>query len=204
MPGIEEIPISFDDIQKSRNAPEIDACVPIFHTLIVEDLAKGEETGKREYKEVIFVKVLSPGNDKEIPDFEVKDEHRKRWPAQWKAFSENKEVEFEGYPLKNWQGITPVETRMLKDASVFSVEVLSELPDSNLTNIGQGFLLLKHRAKAFLESQKGEAGFMKLQTENEEQTSQLETQAEQIRLLEEKVSELMSTSIGKKGSSKGK
>lgn len=190
-----DIPVSFEDIANSRNMPEADGCIPIFHSRVVEDFVESEKTGQRKYKEVAYVKVLSPGNDKEFPDFRVTDVHRKRWPAQWKAFTEGGDVALEGYPLEEWQGITPVETRTLKDLKVRSVEELSKLPDSNLTNIGQGFLPLKHRALAFLESQKGEAGFVKLQAANKEQSTQLETQAEQIKLLEEKVAELMSTTV---------
>ena len=200
-----ETPISFEDIQQSRNMPEVDGCIPIFHNRVVEDLVETEKTGTRAYKEVAYVKVLSPGNDKEIPDFRVTDIHRKRWPGQWLAFTSGQDVALEGYPLEQWQGITPVETRTLKDLKVLSVEDLSKLPDSNLTNIGVGFLPLKHRALAFLESQKGEAGFAKMKQENKEQAEQLETQADQIKLLEEKVAELMSTPVAKpKVAAKGK
>jgi predicted RecB family endonuclease len=97
---------------------------------------------------------------------------------------------------------------MLKDVHVLSVEGLAELPDSNLMNIGTGFLPLKTRAKAFLKSQEGEAGFMKLEAEKEVLQSQVDTQGEQIDLLERRVAELMSTTVApvtpKKASAKGK
>jgi len=200
-----ESPISFEDISNSRSGQEQDGCIPIFHSRVVEDLLETEKTGQRKYKEVAYVKVLSPGNDKEIPDFMVTEIHKKRWPEQWRAFSEGDDVALDGYPLEQWQGITPVETRTLKDLKVRSVEELSKIPDANLTNIGQGFLPLKHRALAFLESQKGEAGFVKMKAENEKMSARIETQDEQIKLLEEKVAELMSSPATKpKAVSKGK
>ena len=202
-----DIPISFEDIQQNRNLPEVDGCIPIFHNRVVEDLVETEKTGKRVYKEVAYVKVLSPGNDKEMPDFRVTDQHKKRWAVQWAAFTTGEDVALEGYPLEQWQGITPVETRTLKDEKVRSVEELSRVPDSNLTNIGPGFLPLKHRALAFLESQKGEAGFVKLQTENRKLASRVETQENQIKALEGKVDGLISgvtKPVLKKAAPKGK
>ena len=129
-----ELPVSFEDIEQSRNAPEVDGCIPIFHNRIIEDLAKSEETGKREYKEVAYVKVLSPGNDKEIPDFRVTDKHKKRWPIQWKAFISDEEVAFEGYPLKKWQG-SPSKARLNISACRISPLSKSNVPKKYIQSL---------------------------------------------------------------------
>jgi len=187
---MEDLPISFEDVAAARQSNEVDGCIPIFHHRIVDDPAKSEETGKREYIEVPYVKVLSPGNDKEIPDFRVTDEHKKRWPRQWEAFKTGSEIPLEGTPFKMWMGITPVEAKMLQDAGIRTVEELVKVPDLNLKNIGGSFIPLKARAEAFLASQEGEAGFQKLKSENDKLQSQVETMVEQIAGLEARVTEL--------------
>lgn len=189
---MEDSGLDFSGITASQNLPEIDGCIPIFHMRLIDDTAKSQETGKREYQEVAYVRVLSPGNDKEIPDFRVLEKHKERWPTQWAAFIRNEEAPIEGTPLKVWPGISRVECKMLSDVKVQTVEQLVEIPDANLNKIGQGFLTLKHRAKAFLASQEGQAGFVVLEAKNRELQEQVETQGEQIAQLETRVSQLLS------------
>lgn len=194
----DELPVTFEDIAEARNQNEgVDGCIPIFHNRVVEDVAKSEKTGKREYMEVAYVKVLSPGNDKEIPDFRVTETHKKRWPRQWEAFQTGSDIPLEGTPFNKWMGITPVEAKMLQDAGIRTVEELVKVPDLNLKNIGGSFIPLKARAEAFLASQDGEAGFQKLKAELDQVKSQLATRDDQIKGLEDRIDELLTAKTKK-------
>ena len=184
-----DIPISFSDIEE-RKTREADGCIPIFHMEIKEDVAESQKTGKRVFKEVPYVKIISPGNDKEIPDFRVNQSHKDRWPAQWAAFQKGEEAPVDGFPLTEWNSATRIEAKLLYSEGIKTVEALVATPDANLQNIGHGLVGLKHRAEAFLKSQDGEIAFQKLSSENEELKTQIETMSEQIKGLEEKIKEL--------------
>ena len=176
--------ISMEDINAAQPASASDSCIPLFHMRVVEDKAEAEKTGKRAYKEIAYVKVLSPGNDKEIPDLVVTEELKQRWPVQWANFSAKKEAPLEGTPIDEWAQINPVQAKILQDEHCLTVEQLANLPDANLQNLGQGFIVLKGKAEAFLASLDGEAGFQKLKAENKKQASQISSLVKQIKDLE--------------------
>lgn len=189
--------LSMEELRDAQRANERDACIPIFHYKVVVDDEVTEKTGRRSYKEVPYVKVISPGNDKEIPDFRVTKSHKDRWPVQWRAFTEKREAPLDGIPLDKWSGITPVEIKMLEDEGIRTVESFVKVPDSNLQNIGGAFLGLKSRAEAFLSSLEGEAGYQKMKKENDELKDQVDTLKGQIVGLEKRIDELLTVKKGK-------
>jgi len=193
-----ESPVSFADLNTNKTQ-EVDGCIPIFHTKTMEDQAETQKTGKRKFKEVPYVQVISPGNDKEVPDFKVTQIHKDRWPVQWEAFQKGVEAPVDGFPLTEWNGCTRIEAHTLCAENIKTVETLVATPDINLQNIGHGFIGLKHRAEGFMESQKGEAGFQKLTAENKELRLQVENNADKIKGLEAVITDLK-TDSGKKKS----
>jgi len=169
--------------------PDIDAftgreraagdCIPVFHYESRVDQEKSDEAGHPVFSDVEYVKIIAPGNDKEVINKAVTQVEIDRWPQQYKQFKEKKEVTFEGTPLKEWPQVTQSQAKTLEAMHVYTVEQLAEVADQNIGNIGMGMMDLKNKAQAWLEWQAGEASIQKYAQRNrrlEERVKQLEEQ----------------------------
>lgn len=181
-------------------------CIAFFHYEQREDQAASDEAGHPVYTDVPYVKIITPGNDKEIINRRVKDDDKKRWPKQWAAFQANKKIEYDGTPIEQWPQVSAAQAATLKAMNVFTVEQLAEIADQNVGRIGMGMMDLKNKAKAYLEWQAGESSVQKYAQQNRRLKERVDQLEEQIAALEEKL-KLSEDSQGapskKKGSSRG-
>ena len=141
-----------------------DACIPVFHMAPTKVV---DESGVTTFEERAFVRIIAPGNDREVVDRPVRDEDKARWPEHWSAFLQKREPPVSGTPLSVWPGVTATEVSILRDKSVKTVEQLAELPEHDLRNYPSNILRLKQQARAFLENQVGHAAMTRLETEND-------------------------------------
>lgn len=172
------------DFSSGRLRGEVDPCIPNFHIQVVEDVEQTRKQGKPVFREEEFVEVIIPGNDRERPCFKVTQEHKDRWPEQYKRFSQHEEQHVaEGFYIEEWPQITRSLAATLKHHHILTVEQLAGLPDSNLMNMGPGMLDLKFKAQKFVEMMKDEAVIQKMGDE-------LKQRDQRIELLEKKLEEL--------------
>lgn len=79
-----------------------------------------------------------------------------KWGAlepYYKAWKDKSEAPVSGYPLDAWPGVTPEQSRVLKERHIRSVEDLVNSSDADLMKIGlPGVRQLHGKAKAFLEA----------------------------------------------------
>ena len=169
-------------------------CIAFFHYEQRVDDAASDEAGHPVYKDVPYVQIISPGNDKEIVDRKVKDEDKERWPREWHAFLNREEIQYDGTPLKEWPQITKAQAATLEAMKIFTVEQLSEVADQNIGNLGMGMMDLKNKAKAYLEWQAGESSLQKYAQRNRRQQERIDQLEQQVAALEEKLSELSAAS----------
>lgn len=155
-----------------------DNVIPHFHLKPVHLKKKSEEAGRPIYEDREYVQILIPGNMTERPDQPVNNQHIERWPDQYRRFKEKQQQVHEGTPLEEWPQMTPARVSSLKDANIFTVEQLANLPDSQAKSVGPDFQTMKHKAKGYLESAEEsvsrerlsqlEARIRELEAENEE------------------------------------
>lgn len=89
----------------------------------------------------------------------------KKDPAKWTvlqpfydAWKRQETAPVSGYPIDAWPGVTPEQSRVLKDRHVLSVEDLVNSSQADLGKLGlPGILQLQGKAKAFLEARQNTA-----------------------------------------------
>ena len=177
-----------DSFTSGKSAGE---CIPFFHYEQRVDQVASEEAGHPVYHDVPYVEIISPGNDKEIVNRAVTGADKERWPRQWEAFQNKEKVEFDGTPVDEWPQVTKAQAATLKAMRIYTVEMLAEVPDQNISTIGMGMVDLKNKAKAYIEWQAGESTVQKYAQQNrrlKERVEQLEGQV--AALLESKETEV--------------
>jgi hypothetical protein len=141
-PGDSEFTTNRDD---SKTIPE-------FFLKAVRQGFKSEQDGRDIFEDVEFVRIITPGNMRSIPEEPVADEHRARWPRQYDAFKRGMDDPTEGTPLSQVAFITPAQVRMLAALNVKTVENLANVGDGELQNLPLGGRDLRQKAQAFLEN----------------------------------------------------
>ena len=130
-----------------------------FYRDAVLDKAESEKQGAAIYKNVEMVEITHAGDRSYVHKEEVRDEHMKRWPREYRAFKEEIVAAVDGTPIEMWPPLTPADVRMLKAINVTTVEDLATVQDSNLASLGHAGRRLRDKAVAWLEAaNKGAAG----------------------------------------------
>lgn len=169
---------------------------PIFKTQAVEVKAKSAEEGRPIFEDREFVEIHIAGDNKSIVVHPVRDEHKERWPEQYKAFKEGKEAPMEGTPLAEWPILTASKVAELHSMKIKTVEQLAEIKDSTINRLGMGARELVKQAQAFLDVSADVAAAQKYAAANE----QLENE---VAMLKQQIKELSDQITDQKKSKKG-
>jgi hypothetical protein len=142
-----------------------DGCIPLFHMHAHHMKRASEREGRPIYEQRQFVKILIPGQKNEVPDREVTDEDKARWPEAWAKFTAKQEAILDGTPIDQWPYLNVARVAELQALNILTVEQLSKVADGYLQNIGMDGAQLRDRARQFIagtsETEK------ELRTENE-------------------------------------
>jgi hypothetical protein len=166
-------------------------CIPLFHYEQRVDPEESEKAGHPVYKDVEYVQIIAPGNDKEVVNKAVTKAEIERWPDQYKRFKSNEKMTFEGTPINEWPQVTKAQAKTLEAMHIYTVEQLAEVADRNIGNLGIGVSDLKNKAKAYLEWQAGESSVQKYAQQKrrlEEKNAELN---ERVAKLEEQIAALL-------------
>lgn len=151
---------------------------PRFYTEQEEDTVATKLEGRPIFRPVELVEVRTPGDRYTVGVFPVEHIHRERWPDAYAAFKRGEVHAQSGTPLEMWPAVTTSQVYELKALSIFSVEDVAGLSDTNISRLGPMGRDLRTKAIAYIESAKGGAV--------------VSEQAAQIARLEEMVQQLMS------------
>jgi hypothetical protein len=123
------------------------------------------------FEEKVFISISIPG-DKSLDIHRVaNDRDKQRFPIHWQRFNErtgDQEL-VSGTPLAEWPQISRSQVEEVKFYKIHTVEQLAAVADANLQNM-MGGVLLKQKAKAYLENS----------TSNDELSRQLKEAQAQI------------------------
>jgi hypothetical protein len=143
--------------------------IPRFFVEPVELTFRSKQEGRPIYEEREFVEILIPGDRRSIVREPVNDEHKARWPREYAAFKDGRELPLEGTPLANWpnSAINRARVEELAYFNIRTVEHLAAVSDANLPNLGMGARELRAAAQKFLEvAAKGTAPLERMVHEN--------------------------------------
>lgn len=143
-----------------------------FYVRPVQNKAKTEAAGRPIFDEVVFVKIIVPGDKNLVFDQPCKEEHRYRFPKQWERFKSGQKQALEGTPLETVTWLTVGQVAEFKALNIATVEQLSDVPDQ-LAQRFMGAFELRRKAQAFLEAAKGEAATSKLAAELSERDAKI-------------------------------
>lgn len=122
-----------------------------------------EKEGRPIYEDVDFIRIFTPGNNLNIIDTPVREEHKQRFPRQWQMFSnahsaDTREV---GTPVTQWPYLTASQGEEFKALKFFTVEQIANASDMQLQSLGmvggaQPYVI-RDRARAYLAAAAGTA-----------------------------------------------
>ena len=164
-------------------------CLVLFYNRAVQDTKKTDVEGRPVYVTKPYVEIRFAGDPRTVIDEPVRnvyshpeEDPRRRWPEAWAAFEAKKSGLVDGTPIEQFPLLTVTQVAELRHSNIRTIEMLAEVSDENLGNLGPYARELRTRAQQFL---KGSAPTEK------ELRKQLAEQAGQIQALEAKVQALM-------------
>lgn len=128
------------------------AAIPRFYSKPVEATFRSQQEGRPVFEDRDFVEILIPGDRRSQVHEPVTDEHKQRWPVEWKAFQDGREAPLQGTSLASWPPISRSRVEELAYFNIRTVEQLAALDDGKLQNLGMGARELRGTAQAFLEA----------------------------------------------------
>ena len=129
---------------------------PRFHTAEVQDQAATEMHGRPIFRTEERVEIIMPGNPHTRPVHKVTEEHKQKWPEEYKRFKDGMEMSVDGTPLEQWPLLKRAQVLELKALGFMTVEHVAGMNDLAVQRIGMGGMGLRNLAKAYLDE--AEAG----------------------------------------------
>lgn len=160
-----------------------DDCTPIFSLHRKLNQSRTEAAGRPVFDETPYVKILIPGQMKNIVHRKVQDEDKKRWPQQWAAFEAGQKEAVDGTRVEEWPYMTHEHVALLKSINVFTVEQVAGLSDAAQEKLGPLAKDFMERAQAYLSGGSSEAE-KKLRSENRKLKEEVKALKSKVRQLE--------------------
>lgn len=176
-----------------------------FYVKAVENAFKSEQEGRPIFDDVVFVRILVPGDDKNIIDTPARDDHKARFPRHWAHF-QNTHGESNlqaGTPLEQWPALTPSQVASLKALKFYTVDSIALAGDEKLGRIGMTAGMSPHafrdKARRYLEVAKDTAQADKQAQELEKAHKAVAEMQAQMQAMQAQMQELAGQPRGKPG-----
>lgn len=164
----------------------------------VENKDKSAAEGRKIFEEHEFVQIAVPGDQYNMIDTFATDEHKYRFPVEYKRFLDKTEGLTVGTPIDHMPGLTLKEKAEFKALNIHTVEDLAALSDSvRITGIQE----MKRKAQAFLDATREEAVALKAEETTKalkEKDLELAAQKAEIEALKATMAEFMAAQKKKK------
>lgn len=161
--------------------------IVMFYYRPVLNNAKSVELGRPFYEDVVFVRYHPAGERLNINDRPADDNHKRRWPAQWMQFQQNKAQTSEGTPIDLLFPETPSVAAMLRASHVQTIEQCAALSSDAIESIGMGAQTYVNKATKYLEAANKGVSATKLQKELDTRDSEIRTLKHEIDLMKQEL-----------------
>lgn len=127
-----------------------------FYTRLLKNDFLSEKQGKDVSFKAIFVEISTPGNNLNIVDVPMREDHKFRFPRQWAMFEADNDVDEQivGTPLSTVNFISKSMVEELKVLKFLTVEQIANASDLQMQSLGMSAQELKRKAMLFLDSSK--------------------------------------------------
>lgn len=170
-------------------SPEDKALYPCFKIRALDNAFKSNELGKPVSEDVEWLEIIIPGNKTQPPGHAVNDGCKKRFPAAYAAFKNTDKRTKIGTDLADWPPLTPAWVKTFKYHNIYSVEQLSAVSDSVLSEIGPGTREYREKAKAWLKVAEDGAFASKMTAENSKLKTEIDFLKEQLKELSDRLTD---------------
>ncbi len=123
-----------------------------FHTKGVKLEEQSEKAGRPIFKDVVFCRIITPGDAQNVWDQPVRESDKKRFRAQWEQFQAGMEQSQDGTPLEAWTRMTPSKILAYKSVHIGTVEQVASIADSNGTHMPMDWMDDRVAAQAYLRA----------------------------------------------------
>src|ERR1700674_1234177 len=123
------MPLAHGTYTRTDGMPGGDRNYPRFFLHDEQDQLATEQQGRPIFKSEERVEIIMPGNPLTRPVQRVTDEHRQKWPEQYKAFKQGQEMSVEGTPLEQWPILKRAQVLELKALGHLTVEHVATMDD---------------------------------------------------------------------------
>jgi len=170
------------DFDKSKQSALDEALLVKFFTKQVMNRAKSDAEGRPIYRDVEYIDIKIPGSNTGGACRPARMDDLERFPRHYAAFKARQEMPEEGTPLAEWPAITRSMAEELAFANVKTVEQLSMMADSNVSNF-MGLQGFKQKAIEWLDVAKEQVKAQELRTElsiRDKQIAELQAQIDDL------------------------
>ncbi len=149
--------------------------VRFFKTPIQNDV-KTEKEGRPMFDDTDMIEIRVRGQKDNVVIRPIRDDDKKRFRDAWRDHEDGAKSVNSGTPLSQWPMMSSAQVEELKFLGFYTVEQLAGANDNSLPIV----LLLKNKAKTYLEYAKGAAPLEQLQNELAAARNREETMVRQI------------------------
>lgn len=129
-----------------------------FYMRSMKNNFQSEKEGRDIYYEEEFITIWTPGNQLNIVDTPVREDHKRRFPIQYAAFKSSQSApQVVGTPLEEWPAVSRSQAEELKAVKFFTVEQIAQASDQQAQALGMNGPMLRQKAAAFLKVAKDTA-----------------------------------------------
>lgn len=142
----------------SRRDAGDDKMLVKFYMGVMKDEAASIEAGRPIFKDIEFVKIITPGDKTNIIDQPARQVHRERFPRHYAKFKQGieGEAQTEGTRLTEWPMISRAQAEELRHLDILTVEQVAGVRDDVMLRT-PGLAKLKREAAIWLGKTKSSA-----------------------------------------------
>ena len=138
-----------------------------------KDGRASDKAGYPVFKDVVFCQKYSPGDKNTNALQPATDDDKKYYPNAYKMFLDRNANTVQGMPIEQWPQITRSMALSLRAMAIQTVEMLAEINDQHIIQLGQEGRELREKAKAFILNAKEGAAAAALAKTNQELRDEL-------------------------------
>jgi len=169
----------------------------VFSVKAIKNEGKSDREGRPIFDDVPHIRIHVPGDKNSIAERPVTDEDKVRFASRWEKFQKNMEQSPEGTPLEMWPQLSISQVYEFKALGVMTVEQLAAMSDSHAAKFMGGHEI-RRRADVFIKLAKDTAEAQRVAVLNDELTTRLAAQDEQLRQMAAKLEALTDERRGQK------
>lgn len=109
-----------------------------FYENAVKNEFKTSLEGRPIFDTVIYVEISTPGNQLNIINTPIRDEHKRRFPLHWAHFQNSKSEDSleSGTPISNWQILDVSQVEELRALKFKTIDSIANASDQHISSIG--------------------------------------------------------------------